>query len=371
MEVPAPQEDMKKSLNDTPIRRLPAEWEDQDGVMLAWPHAETDWGPHLGEVEPVFVEIAKTISLFERCLIVASCDEHRLSNLLARAGAVMERIQFHPAPIDDTWARDFGPVTVENGGRLLLLDFVFDGWGGKFAAQRDNAITRGLWERGVFGKTPIESVDFILEGGSIESDGRGTLLTTAHCLLNPNRNGARSREEIEDVLAPLLGCDRFLWLMNGQLEGDDTDAHVDTLARFAPDDTIIYAACRDARDSHFADLQAMATELEAFRTPDGRPYRLLPLPWPMPRFDETGARLPATYANLLVINGAVLVPTYDDPGDAAALDIIGQAFPGRRIIGIPCLPLIRQHGSLHCVTMQLPKGVLPSEEILPPRGVLP
>ena len=358
-ELSSPPPDMKKPLHEAQRRRLPAEWEDQDGVLIAWPHAGTDWGPHIEEVEPVFVEIAKTISLFERCLIVVSSEEHRPADLLSKAGAVMERVRFHAAPIDDTWARDFGPITVEKGGQLLLLDFVFNGWGGKFAARRDNAVTRTLWQRGAFGKTRIEPVDFVMEGGSIESDGRGTLLTTSRCLLNPNRNAGRSREEIERMLAPLLGAGRFLWLENGRLEGDDTDSHVDTLARFAPCDTIVHVACPEATDPHFADLQAMAAELKAFRTREGRPYRLLPLPWPSPRFDEEGGRLPATYANFLVINGAVLVPTYGDPNDAEALNAIGQAFFGRRMIGIPCLPLIQQHGSLHCVTMQLPRGAFP------------
>jgi agmatine deiminase len=198
-----------------------------------------------------------------------------------------------------------------------------------------------------------------LEGGSIESDGCGTLLTTSQCLLNPNRNPDLNSEQIEKELRDTLGCQRILWLHHGHLLGDDTDAHVDTLARLAPNDTILYVVCDDPRDEHYPALSRMAEELAAFRTEAGQPYRLLPLPWPAARFDDDGQRLPATYANFLIINGAVLVPTYDDPQDAQALITVGAAFPDREIIGIDCSAIILQHGSLHCLTMQLPQGVLP------------
>ena len=198
----------------------------------------------------------------------------------------------------------------------------------------------------------------VLEGGSTESDGRGTILTTAECLLNPNRSPHLTQEEIEATLGASLGADRFLWLEHGFLAGDDTDSHVDTLARLCPDDTIVYVRCDDPGDEHHPALAAMEAELRGFRTREGKPYRLVPLPWPRPQTDSEGHRLPATYANFLVINGAVLVPTYGDRSDAAALAAVGSAFPGREAIGIDCRPLILQHGSLHCVTMQLPKGVL-------------
>jgi agmatine deiminase len=261
-------------------------------------------------------------------------------------------------PSNDTWSRDFGPLAIYSGNRPQLLDFGFNGWGLKFAAGHDNLISRRLQRLGLFGATPLRTVGLILEGGSIESDGAGTLLTTAECLLNPNRNPHLTRAELEQQLGTLLGVRHWLWLENGYLAGDDTDSHIDTLARLCPDDTIVYVACDDPADEHYDALQRMAKELLAFRSRAGRPYRLLPLPWPRPCFDSDGTRLPATYANFLVVNGAVLVPTYADPADAAALSVIGQAFPGREIVAIDCRPLIRQHGSLHCVTMQLPKGVL-------------
>ena len=339
-------------------RRLPAEWEEQDGVLLAWPHEESDWHPHLAEVEPVFVEIVKEISRFERVLIVAPDPTH-VRDRLRGAGAAMERVVAVEIPTNDTWSRDFGPLTVEEDGRPVLLDFGFNGWGLKFPADLDNRITRRLHETGVFGTVPCPPQGLILEGGSIESDGQGTILTTAECLLNANRNPHLRREEIEAELRIRLGAERFLWLENGFLAGDDTDSHIDTLARLCPDDTILYVACDDQEDEHFAALSRMDGELRNFRTRNGRPYRLIPLPWPAARYDEEGQRLPATYANFLVINGAVLVPTYGDARDDAALDAVGQAYPNRAIIGIDCLPLILQHGSLHCVTMQLPRGVLP------------
>jgi agmatine deiminase len=206
----------------------------------------------------------------------------------------------------------------------------------------------------------LKTIGLIMEGGSIECDGIGTILTTAACLLSPNRNPQLDQSEIEQALASLLGARRVLWLNHGYLAGDDTDSHVDTLARICPDNVIAYAACDDVRDEHYDELKLMEAELKSFRAPDGSPYRLIPLPWPKARFDESAHRLPATYANYLVINGAVLVPTYCDPEqDSLALERIGQAFPGREIIAIDCLPLLEQHGSLHCVTMQLPQGVLP------------
>jgi agmatine deiminase len=208
----------------------------------------------------------------------------------------------------------------------------------------------------LFGCTPLRSQHLVLEGGSIESDGRGTILTTSACLLSPNRNPGLTKAQIERQMLALFGARRMLWLDHGHMEGDDTDAHVDTLARLAPGDTIVYVACDDRTDAHYADLKAMEDELKALRTAAGKPYRLLPLPWPAAKFDEDGNRLPATYANFLVLNGAVLAPTYRDKADAVALKVIGKAFPGHDIIGIDCTPLIGQHGSLHCVTMQIPKG---------------
>lgn len=339
-------------------RRLPAEWEEQDGVLLAWPHKDSDWHPVLHEVEPVFVEIATRISLHERVVIIAP-DQGMVQEKLRLAGARMERVTIYEIASNDTWTRDFGPITVLENEKPLLLDFFFNGWGLKFAADQDNQATRRLHQTGAFAATPLKTVGLVLEGGSIESDGNGTILTTDECLLGPNRNPHLSRKDIEAAFAGEFGTERVLWLGSGFLAGDDTDSHIDTLARLCPENTLLYVSCPDEEDLHYSALRQMAAELASFKTCDGHPYRLIPLPWPSPRYDEKGQRLPATYANFLIINGAVLVPTYQDENDPLALAAIAEAFPGRAIIGIDCLPLIEQHGSLHCLTMQLPKGVLP------------
>lgn len=337
--------------------RLPAEWEIQDGVLLAWPHEGTDWAEMLNEVRPVFAEIIRNISRFERVLLTAP-NPRSAAEYLVAAGIDLKNVTICEIPNNDTWARDFGPITVIFNEKPVLLDFGFNGWGLKFPANHDNLISKRLKEQGIL-KPNLNTIGLVFEGGSIESDGLGTLLTTAECLLSPNRNPQLSKSDIEQALASLVGARRILWLNNGWLAGDDTDSHVDTLARICPDNTIVYQACNNGCDEHFETLNLMEEELKSFTAPDGSPYKLLPLPWPKARFDKDAHRLPATYANFLVINGAVLVPTYRDPeNDQRALELIGQAFPGRETIGIDCLPLLEQHGSLHCVTMQLPQGVL-------------
>lgn len=343
-------------------RYLPPEWAPQCAVQLTWPHAGSDWAPILAEVEPVFVAIAAAVTRFER-LIVACHDQAvraHVTSLFKAAKLPLERVALYLAPADDTWARDHGPITVLCQNEATLLDFEFNGWGGKYAHNLDNQITRVLYNQGAFGSGPLERIPLILEGGSIEVDGQGTLLSTERCLLSSTRNPHLSRAQIEKQLAELLGITRFLWLQNGYLAGDDTDSHIDTLARLCDPNTIAYVACDDPADEHYAELKAMEVELRAFRTSAGQPYRLVPLPWPRAKFDQDGARLPATYANFLIVNHAVLVPTYRDVADDAALEILRTCFPARSIIGIDCLPLIFQHGSLHCVTMQIPAGLLPT-----------
>lgn len=338
-------------------RRLPAEWEEQDGVLVAWPHGSSDWRPVLSQVEPVFAEIVTHVSRYEQVIVVAP-DPDAVGQRLERTSADLDRIRIIQLETNDTWSRDFGPITVLENERPLLLDFGFNGWGLKFAADKDNLVTSRLHKAGVFGSTPLRKPDMVLEGGSIESDGQGTILTTTECLLNPNRNPHLGKDEIEARLAEYFGADHFLWLNHGFLAGDDTDSHIDTLARLCPDNTILHVKTDDPGDEHYETLLKMENELHAFRTRDGSRYRIVPLPFPSSKFDDSGERLPATYANFLVINGAVLVPTYRDGADEAALEIIRGLFPAHSVIGVDCLPLILQHGSLHCVTMQIPKGVL-------------
>jgi agmatine deiminase len=336
---------------------LPPEWAPQSGVLLTWPHAHGDWAPHLATVEPVFVAIARAIGAHEKVLVACYDEDHRrhVAGLLQDVPA--RRLILAVATSNDTWARDHGPLGVTCSGETRLLDFGFNGWGGKFPAELDNTLTRRLYAAGQFGRTPLQSVDMILEGGSIDVDGSGSLLTTRRCLLAPTRNPQMGQAQVEHTLGELLGVTRVLWLEHGYLAGDDTDSHIDTLARYCDVDTIAYVQCDDPADEHYTELLAMEAELQAMRSITGAPYRLVPLPWPRAKYDAHGERLPATYANFLIINGAVLVPTYDDPADRVALQRLRGCFPQREIVGIPCLPLILQHGSLHCVTMQLPAGV--------------
>ena len=338
--------------------RLPAEWEPQAAVLLAWPHAGTDWAARLDSVEGTCVALIAAITRFETAIVCvpdAEIGAHAAA-CLRESGAHLARVRFVEIPYDDTWLRDSGPITLRGDNRFVLLDFRFTGWGGKFEASRDDVLIAGLIERGVFRRDARhQRVDWALEGGAIESDGSGTILTTWRCL--QQRHPGQSRESIELSLRNALSARQVLWLDHGYLQGDDTDAHVDTLARFAPGEAIVYQACGDPDDPHSAELDAMRHELEALRTVDGKPYRLFPLPWPEQILDE-GRRLAASYANYLIVNGAVLVPAYDDKADDAAAQTIALAHPGREVIQIPCRPLIWQNGSLHCMTMQLPDGVM-------------
>jgi len=339
---------------------LPPEWARQSGVLLTWPHARGDWGDHLPYVERVFLDIAREITRRENLLIVCFDHEHRQSirRRLVHAGLPMRAVRLYIAPSNDVWARDHGPIAVERHGRPILLDFTFNGWGGKYPSDLDNRITGRLKVVGAFGTTPLEVPGLVLEGGSIESDGRGTLMTTSHCQLSPKRNPKHNRNTLEEAFHNLFGAEKVLWLDHGHLAGDDTDSHIDTLARFCDSRTIAYMDCEDPADEHYTELRAMTAELRGFINPDGNVYNLVPLPLPSPQYDAQGKRLPATYANFLIINGAVLVPTYDDPNDKIALQRLAGCFPKRDIVGIDCRPLIRQYGSLHCATMQLPDGVL-------------
>lgn len=332
---------------------FPAEWHPQGAVVVAWPHEGTDWAAVLAEVVPCYVGMVREMVRWERVIVVCPSREDVLSAL--GEGIEEGRLVLLEMASNDTWVRDYGPVSVFSEGRATVMDFRFNGWGLKFAAELDDRITLNIYRSGVFGPEVVyHPLGVVLEGGSLESDGRGTLLTTAQCLLSSNRNNYKSTEEAEELLKILPGIQRILWLHHGYLAGDDTDGHIDTLARFCDPETIAYVCCSDEKDSHFAELALMEKELQAFRTAEGRPYRLIPLPMAAAVY-EAGGRLPATYANFLIMNGAVLVPTYDSPlDDAAALKALQAAFPDRKVVGINCLPLIKQHGSLHCATMQIP-----------------
>jgi len=335
---------------------LPAEWAPQSGVLLTWPHKDTDWKDILDEVVPCFVSIAKEIIKREKLIIVCPC----IDDVKQALGEVdFSQIIFREIDSNDTWARDHGPLSVFVNGVPYILDFTFNGWGLKFPANYDNQITRQLYESTALSpEIGYQSMlHVVLEGGSIESDGAGTILTTSECLLSANRNEYKGKAEIEDYLKMIFEAKRILWLNNGYLSGDDTDSHIDTLARFCDKETIAYVKCADESDEHFEELSLMEKELKAFKTEEGNPYQLIALPMAEAVYDNE-ERLPATYANFLIINDAVLMPTYNSPLDKEAKEALQKAFPDREIVGINCLPLIKQHGSLHCVTMQFPEGFI-------------
>lgn len=340
-------------------KRFPAEWEKQSFLQLTFPHKNSDWNYLLEEVSACFVEIIQAASEFQDVLVV--CDDiSRVKSFFNETSNVF----FVQAESNDTWARDHGGITVLENEKAAIQDYIFNGWGKKFEAGLDNQITKKLFEKNVFQNCSLKSFDFVLEGGSIESDGKGTILTTSECLLSKNRNGQYSKEEIEKFLKQNFGVDRILWLNYGYLAGDDTDSHIDTLVRLCDENTIAYVGCNDQNEEHFEVLQKMKSELQQFLKDDGKPYNLVELSMPEACFDSDGNRLPATYANFTIINDAVLVPVYGLPQDKTALEILGKCFPQRKIIPINCRVLIEQHGSLHCVTMQYPEPIKLNKEIL-------
>ena len=331
------------------MSRLLPEWHPQWGVMIAWPHRDTDWGYIIDRADVTYRALACAILARENLLVLCRDDAHEAHIRACLDGVDSTRLHIRQLPYNDTWARDFGPLTVQQGGNLLIRDFTFNGWGNKFDAELDNAVTAQLdW------RVPVTGVALVLEGGSVEINSRGQLLTTRHCLLNPNRNPHLSQAQIEAQLRETLGVTEFWWLSHGDLEGDDTDAHIDTLARFCDDTTVAYVQCTDRQDSHYDELRRMEQELEALA--QQHHLTLVPLPMVPAQFDDDGQRLPCTYANFLIINGAVLLPVYGCDTDALAIRQMETAFPQHEIVAIDCLALTWQHGSLHCVTMQLPDG---------------
>ncbi len=338
--------------------QLPAEWEPQAGVQLTWPHPDTDWADDLPAVETVFLQIARAITADQPLLCVCRDLDHRrhVQDRLQHAGIAPHQLRWGLAVSDDTWARDHCPLTTLHGGRPLLHDFRFDGWGGKFAAQYDDAITAALHTQGCFADTPLHQHELVLEGGAIDTDGRGTLLATRSSVLDPIRNPGLGQSDIEALLHEHLGLSRFLWLDHGVLNGDDTDAHIDVLARFTDPHTIVHITA-PPHDPDHAALAVMATQLATFHDAEGRPYRLIPLPFAGEHHDVDDRRLPASYANFLVTNHSVLLPVYGVPADAEAARLLAEAIPDRRIVPIDCRPLIRQNGSLHCLTMHYPQAL--------------
>ncbi|EGV52148.1 agmatine deiminase family protein [Candidatus Endoriftia persephone] len=345
------------------MRRLPAEWEPQSATLLTWPHTASDWSDILQEADAAYTEIVATILRFQPVILVCFDQSHRqqIQRRLNAQGVDLTHASLVITKTNDTWVRDYGPITILHNDQSLLLDFHFNAWGGKFAAELDDACNQNLATQGLFAGLPMQSSSLTLEGGAIECDGQGTLMMVERTLLDPARNPGRSKQAIEEQLRRSLGARRFLWLEQGGLSGDDTDGHIDTLARFCTPDRICYQQCLDPNDPDFLALQAMEAELHNLRQLDGAPYELIPLPHPGPVYDpQSGRRLPASYANFLLLNGAVLLPIYKVAADSLAMQQLACCFPDRKVVGVDCRTLIRQNGSLHCATMQLPAAVAPA-----------
>ena len=334
---------------------FPAEWYPQSLIQLTWPHDKTDWFDILDEVVPLYITLSKEIVKHSRLLIACHNKAERNEVKKHFSPTELQQIIFVEVESNDTWSRDHGAISVFIDGKPTIYDFGYNAWGLKFAANHDNQITKKIYEKNIFSKEVEYSnrLDFILEGGAIESDGEGTLLTTSKCLLAANRNQPRSKEEIEQYLKEQFGLVQVLWLDYGYLSGDDTDSHIDTLARFCNKSTIAYVQCDNPEDEHYVELLEMEKQLKTFKTIDGAPYSLIALPMADPVFYK-GYRLPATYANFLIMNSVVIYPKYNTDKDEIAKLQLQKAFPNHEMVGIDCTPLIKQHGSLHCITKHSP-----------------
>lgn len=339
------------------IRFIP-EWEPIEFILLTLPNKDTDWGYILQDAIDQYRRIIKAIT--DEGIKVALLCHNVAEAMEATQDSAQEMITYIPMEYNDTWTRDYGLITVERNERLRALDFGFNAWGLKFAADKDNLVNLHLDKRGYLKPLVYRNErDFVLEGGSVETDGNGTILTTSRCLQSPNRNGGLTKSELNHKLNEKLGAEHILWLDHGTLEGDDTDSHIDTLARLAPNDTIVFTGTKNFDDPQFESLLAMRAQLTLFRTMEGNPYNLVELPLPDPVLDTDGHRLPATYANYLVANGVIFMPTYaQSDKDELAMRSIRIAYPDHKVIGIDCRTLLLQHGSLHCATMQIPAGIM-------------
>jgi len=329
--------------------RLPAEWEKQEMILMAFPTLQSDWVDDISSAYSIFIKIASAISYNQKLILLVPPQE---KEKIKRKFCYHDKISFVPYDIDDTWIRDYGPISVIENSKRVLKDFIFNGWGDKFPHDKDNLSSEYIHKNLYFGLSKLENIDFILEGGSIDSDGNGTILTTSECLLNKNRNNKFSKTDIEAIFKKELGIQNTLWLNHGYLSGDDTDGHIDMLARFVSRETIVYLKCYDKSDEHFQELEKMEKELKSFKNINGDPYKLIPLPLTKPIYKDN-KRLPASYVNFLIINSAVLLPIYKDESDKMVIEIFKNIFKDREIIPLDSRRLIEQGGSIHCSTMQV------------------
>ncbi len=328
------------------MKRFIAEFQMQSFTQIIFPHKDTDWVDYLEDAQNTFINIINQIIKYQKCLVI--CDDIKSVKSKFKEN---KNLYFTKYKTNDTWTRDCSALCIEEDSETKLLDFAFTGWGNKFEASKDNLLTQNISKH--YSKKVID-IDFILEGGAVESNGAGIILTTSACMLNKNRNSKFSDSQITQKLKDEFGANYVLYLNHGYLAGDDTDSHIDTLARFIDKKTIMYVKCEDKNDEHFSELKLMESELKEFAKVYN--FKLISLPMSDAIYFEN-KRLPATYANFLFINRAILVPIYGVKQDAEALNIFRDTFKDRDIIPINCSTLIKQHGSLHCVTMNFASGV--------------
>lgn len=336
--------------------RMPAEWEPHEATWLAWPHNRETWPDQLDRVKRIWVEMIQALAPQEKvCLLVNDAQtQAEAENRLKHVGTAMEQVAIYRIPTVDVWMRDYGPTFVikkDKAKGLAFDDWIFDGWGGKYESYfEDDAVAKEIAK---ILQVPVFDVGIVLEGGSIDVNGRGACLTTEQCLLNPNRNPRLSRSEIEQVLKDHLSVDRVIWLGEG-VAGDDTDGHIDDIARFVNPHTVVCVVEEDPRDENYAPLRENFERLQSATDQDGQKLSVIPLPSPG-RVVSQGTRLPASYANFYIANGVVLVPIYNHANDALALKILGELFPGRKVVGVPSQSLVMGLGAIHCVTQQQPR----------------
>jgi agmatine deiminase len=330
---------------------MPAEWTPHAAVWTAWPAGEALW---VGQLEPVRQDFTGFIRALARFEPVHLLVRDRATEQDARQRLDGAAVTFHRVKYDDVWLRDSGPIMVRNGDRVALLDWKFNGWGQKYDAAADNVVPQRI--AAVLG-TAAESIDVVLEGGSIEVNGAGVLLTTRQCLLSRKRNPSLDEAAVENVLRHGLGVNTVLWLERG-LEGDHTDGHIDTITRFVNKRTIVTSTCDDPADPNSETLRHNLERLREFTDTEGRPFEVIELPLPQARAEFAGERLPLTYANFYIANGGVVVPVFGDPHDEQALAILRPLFPDRDVVGVMARALMTGGGAFHCVTQQQPAGTL-------------
>ena len=338
---------------------MPAEWEPHAASWLSWPHELSDWPGKFSPIPWAFAEIVRTLSEVERVYLVVESQaaEKRVRTVLKKAGAKLSAVDFFRIPTDRGWMRDSGPICVKNSkGELAYNNFRFNGWAKYENHKKDVLVVRKAnrqLKRKLF--LPMHNGRrVVLEGGSIEVNGQGTLLTTEECLLSKvqERNPGFTKDDYEEVFRQSLGVTKVLWLGNG-IAGDDTHGHVDDIARFVKHDTVVTIVEENRKDANYAALEDNLERLKSIRDQDGKPLRVEPLPMPAPIYFN-GQRLPASYANFYIANQLVMVPTFNDANDRVALNTLAKLFPDRQLVGIHCRDLVLGLGTLHCMTQQEP-----------------